>query len=261
LFEFHVDMISEVQMNNVTKIAQKKKSDPDRAEVLGLLQRAMDHQPSAGRSPRPAFNPRALLVVADRLDGNVLCNGPDRSGLAAAMRALADTPFFETPGHEGADWQPVACGPDWNVAVKGVYPGPYQVRRQLYDGANQRIDALIHKHWELAAREYQRDYRGTAGAPAAHPDIPTPECVLTVPRYEDIRPTFERFRFEIAAALVGYSPWHVVARDLLLSWGDRTAARCLATYYPPLQVVRELRQLDPKKYARVKWAADAYAKS
>jgi hypothetical protein len=113
----------------------------------------------------------------------------------------------------------------------------------------------------ISAREYQRDYRHTAGAPAAHPDIPTLECVLSAPRYEDIRQAFERLRFEIAAGLVGFTPWYVVARDLLLSWGDRTAARCLATYYPPLEVVRELHQFDPKKYARVKWAANAYAKS
>ena len=76
-----------------------------------------------------------------------------------------------------------------------------------------------------------------------------------MPRYEDVRPAFERLRFEVAAGLVGFTPWHVVARDLLLSWGERTAARCLATYHPPREVVRELRESDPAKYARVKLAA------
>jgi len=246
-------MNAETQENNVTMIAKKKQVHQDRAEVLGLLQRALDLQPSAGGTPRPAFNPRALLVVADRLASPVRCDAPDHSAKAAVLRAVANTPFVETPGHEGADWQPVALGRFWNIAVKGVYPGPYQVRRQLYPGTCERIDVLF--YWERAAREYRRAYRGKAGAPAAHPDIPTPECVLSVPRYEDVRPAFERLRFEVAAGLVGFAPWHVVARDLLMTWGERTAARCLATYHPPREVVRELRESDPQKYARVKLAA------
>ena len=40
-----------------------------------------------------------------------------------------------------------------------------------------------------------------------------------------------------------------------LSWGDFAATHCLARYHPPHKVVRELRESDPQKYARVKQAA------
>jgi len=246
--ETHVEMNAETQEHNVTMIAKKKQVHQDRAEVLGLLQRALNLRPVEGGAYRPDFNPSALLVLADRL-ADRFTDDPHRVALAAVLRGLADTRFVEVPSCGGDDWQPVASGPFWNVAVKCVYPGSYQVRRQLYYGTKARSDILF--CWERAAWEYQRDYRHTAGAPDAHPDVPTPEGVLSVPKHEDIRPAFERLRFELAAALVGFTPWHVVARDLLLSWGDFAATHCLARYHPPRKVVRELRQSDPKKYARV----------
>jgi hypothetical protein len=251
----NVTMISEKKMHNVKMIAQKK-VDPDRAEVLGLLQRAINLRPVEGGVYRPNFNPSALLVLADRL-ADRFTDDPHRIALAAALRGLADTPFVEVTSCGGDDWQPVGSGTYWNVAVKCVSGCTYQVRRQLYYGTKERFDILL--CWERAAREYQRDYRHTADAPDAHPDIPTPEGVLPVPRYADIRPTFERLRFEIAAALVGFTLWHVVARDLLLSWGDFAAAHCLATYHPPRKMVRELHQIDPKKYARVNREAHDFA--
>jgi hypothetical protein len=254
-------MIAETQEHNVKMIAKKKQVHPGRAEVLGLLQRALNLQPVEGGGYRPAFNLVALQVVADRLDDrlpgddSVPSDAPDpnRSEKAAMLRALVDTPFVEVAGSNGDDWQPVACGPFWTVAVKGTSPGPYQVRRQVYQPTVESY--IVGATWKEAAREYRRDYRHTAGAPDAHPDVPTPEGVLSVPRRADVRPAFERLRFELAAGLVGFAPWHVVARDLLLSCGDRTAAHCLATYHPPLEVVRELRESDPAKYARVKLAA------
>jgi hypothetical protein len=240
----------------------KKKVHQDRAEMLGLLQRALNLRPVQDGAYRPDYNPSALLVLADRLAGRVTYNRrshvPDRSALAAAVRAVADTPFVEVARSYSVDWRPVACGAFWSVAVKVIPFSPYQVRRQVYESTGES-DSVV-ATWKEAAREFRRDYRHTAGAPAAHPDIPTPESVLSVPRYEDVRQAFERLRFEFAAGLLGFAPWHVVATDLLLNWGDRAAARCLATYYPPRKVVRQLRESDIQKFSLVKWASCAYAK-
>jgi hypothetical protein len=239
-------------------LAQKKKVDPDRAEVLGLLQRALNLRQVERDIYRPTFNPSALLVLADRLANSYFV---DRHciALAPVLRGVANTPFVEVPSCYGEDWQPVGSGPFWSVAVKQVFGGTYQVRRQLYLGTREEDKILL--CWERAAWEYQRDYGHFAGAPDAHPDNPMPEGEVTVPKHEDIRPAFERFRFEIAAALVGFTPWHVVARDLLLSWGEVAATYCLARYHPPRKVVRELHQIDPKKYSRVKREASDFPKS
>jgi hypothetical protein len=233
-------------------LVDKKKVHQDRAEMLGLLQRALNLRPVEGGPYWPDFNPSALLVLADRLAGGVPCDDrdPDRMALAATVRAVAETPFVEVVRSNSGEWRPVACGAFWTIGVKDTPSGPYPIGRKVYESTGES-DSLV-ATWKEAAREFRRDYRLTAGAPDAHPDIPTLECVESVPELADVPPAFDLLLFEMAAGLVGFTPWHVVATDQLLNWGDYAAARCLATYYPPREVVRELRLSDPAKYARVK---------
>ena len=224
------------------------------AEVLSLLQRAYHFIPMAGGRVIPCFAAAALAVLAASLGGRRARGNPERRALARAVRGLADTHVVEVRGN-GRDWRTVACAPWWKVDVKGTRPGPYRVRLRLYPDTQE--SARVVAACEAAAICYQHAY---PGAPAPHPDIPSPDRVRSARDPDALGDVFTRLRFEMAAGLLGFTPWHVVSREMLLSWDDLTAARCLAEYRPPVEVVRELSASDPEKYARVKYAAGLLAK-
>ena len=230
----------------VTMFTRMQPVNEKSAKVLSFLQRAYQFLPTAGANLIPFFEPAALTLVADNLG--------DRRDLARAMHGLAETPFVEVRGN-GRDWRTVACAPWWKVDVKGTRPGPYRVRLRLYPDAREssRIVAACKK----AATCYQRAY---PGAPAPHPDIPSPDRVLSARDHDGLVRVLKRLCFEMATGLLGFAPWHVVSREMLLSWDDLTAARCLAEYRPPVGVVRELSASDPDKYDRVKYVAGLLAR-
>jgi hypothetical protein len=223
--------------------------------VLDLLEAAMDIPTPSDTSlddrMLPRFDPAALLALADWLE-------EQQDPRAADVRELGSARYFLPLGDPDPHPRPIAGGPWWNVSLLHTQPDRFgccfHVSWRVYPGTEQY--RLLHQ--TCLDEEWSHNPSFDPSSPMAR--VPT-TGILRLPgetwSYRDsdtrlLRYAFERFRFGLAAGLLGASEWRVECRAKLLRGDDHHAADCLAFRHPPAELVRQLRQLDRKRFRRLK---------